>query len=1235
MKFASKVLSLLLALPAALLASASNPPFSVNAPTNNQVLAYNSATGFFQNISIGSMGAGVVTNVIGVAANGVSWSILNSTSTPTITISLGAITPTTVWGLTITPTVGGTLTIANGKRLTSSSTITFADASDGTTQTFQGTGTVVNRDSTDTLTNKTYDTVGTGNAFKINGSQVSDLTGGSLAIATGHLTLSGDSTAPGNSYFYGTNASGVKGWYLQSSEGVVDSVSGTANQIVASSPTGNVTLSLPNALIIPGTIQGNTISTGTGTLSLGSATVAFAGNFATSGAFSTTLTATANTALTLPTTGTLSTLAGTETLLNKTLTAPTIVGGTATELTGLGVQSSGVNDFDLLFANSETLTADRTLTLTLNDANRTINLGGNLTLAGAFITSGAFSTTLTETANTSVTLPTSGTLVGSADVGTVTNAMLAGSIANNKLSNSTITVAGNSTALGGSVTQDAITGLSSTGIVKRTGANALSIATSGTDYAPATSGSSILSANGSGGFSNATATQAFTLLGSNGGTNSLLYTSAANALASLSAVNSAMLTTTSGGAPQYSTTLPTGLMPALTGDVTNSAGSLATTVGKIGGNAVSLGGAFTMSGGFTFTGTITGNTSVTFPTSGTLATTSGTVSAVSIATANGFSGSSSGGTTPALTIVAGAITPASVNGLTLSALATGFSVAGGTTSKTLTVSNTMTLAGGADGQTYTFPATSATIARTDAANTFTGASSTTSWNLTTPVITGGLTASGSGSNDFSGSTGTFKTSTGANTLSGSVTVADATTPSVTTASGKTNTGFYQVNGKTSGALKITSVDAAAQTVTLSLAAQTSGAATLTIPDMAGTNKTVAWLESPSFTTPNIGAATASSVTDSGLTSGRVTFASTAGLLADSSSLTYNSGTGALSATSFIGSGTSLTGIPYTISGTTGQITASAGTGNITLSIPSAVTGVNSITSVSGQAEILATGTSGTALTIASATNIPTWSQGAMNFTGATTITGGAGNMTITSGTGNSRTLALQSTTSGGIATTFLTGNADQSATFANTVNATTFVGTLTGNASTATALATARAINGVNFDGTSAITVAAAAGTLTGTTLNSTVVTSSLTSVGTLNSVTVAGTINQDMTSAQYQLVMNSSNANGRNGQLVIRTASTHYAWMISAQQNVNEGFEITPSTTQGGTTFSNPALQIDGSTSNVKLAGNLTTAAPNGGTAAAWKFGVLVTTVSLVPSAVNYLQVDVGGTLYKVALDQ
>ena len=79
--------------------------------------------------------------------------------------------------------------------------------------------------------------------------------------------------------------------------------------------------------------------------------------------------------------------------------------------------------------------------------------------------------------------------------------------------------------------------------------------------------------------------------------------------------------------------------------------------------------------------------------------TSGALTAIGVTTANGISGSSSGGATPSLTLTLGAITPLSVNALTLAALTNGFTVAGGSSSsKTLTVSNTLTLAG-TDGST--------------------------------------------------------------------------------------------------------------------------------------------------------------------------------------------------------------------------------------------------------------------------------------------------------------------------------------------------------------------------------------------------------------------------------------------------------------------------------------------------------------------------------------------------------
>lgn len=79
------------------------------------------------------------------------------------------------------------------------------------------------------------------------------------------------------------------------------------------------------------------VNSGGTALTVTTGTLALAGNFATVGAYAVTLTATAATGVTLPTTGTLATLAGVETLSNKTLVAPALgtpVSGVATNLTG-------------------------------------------------------------------------------------------------------------------------------------------------------------------------------------------------------------------------------------------------------------------------------------------------------------------------------------------------------------------------------------------------------------------------------------------------------------------------------------------------------------------------------------------------------------------------------------------------------------------------------------------------------------------------------------------------------------------------------------------------------------------------------------------------------------------------------------------------------------------------------------------------------------------------------------
>lgn len=106
-----------------------------------------------------------------------------------------------------------------------------------------------------------------------------------------------------------------------------------------------------------------------------------------------------------------------KTITGGTYSAPTINGGTHTALTSLGIRSTG-SAFDLTLASTEVFTAGRTLTFTLNDANRTINLANN------FTTSGNNALTLTTTGSTNVTLPTTGTLSTLAGTETLTNKTL-------------------------------------------------------------------------------------------------------------------------------------------------------------------------------------------------------------------------------------------------------------------------------------------------------------------------------------------------------------------------------------------------------------------------------------------------------------------------------------------------------------------------------------------------------------------------------------------------------------------------------------------------------------------------------------------------------------------------------------------------------------------------------------------------------------------------------------------
>lgn len=156
---------------------------------------------------------------------------------------------------------------------------------------------------------------------------------------------------------------------------------------------------------------------------------------------------------------------------------------------------------------------------------------------------------------------------------------------------------------------------------------------------------------------------------------------------------------------------------------------------------------------------------------------SGTVTSMSIVSANGFAGTvATATTTPAVTLTTtinapalagngtaisaatttgsgstvvldtspvlttpniGVATATSVNKVAITAPATSATLTIAN-SKTLTVNNSITFAG-TDATTMTFPTTTATIARTDSAQTFTGVQTMTSPSITTSITTGSTT----------------------------------------------------------------------------------------------------------------------------------------------------------------------------------------------------------------------------------------------------------------------------------------------------------------------------------------------------------------------------------------------------------------------------------------------------------------------------------------------------------------
>jgi len=488
-----------------------------------------------------------------------------------------------------------------------------------------------------------------------------------------------------------------------------------------------------------------------------------------------------------------------------------------------------------------------------------------------------------------------------------------------------------------------------------------------------------------------------------------------------------------------------------------------------------------------------------------------------------------------------------------------------------TLSGTITTAGKVanSATTATSANTANAIVARDASGNFTAGTITGTLSGTATNISGILAVA-------NGGTGLTSVGTSGQVLSSNGTSIAWTNPAAT--------GITSINGITSGTQTLT----VGTTGTAPAFSSASSTHTLNIPMASETSVTAGLLSKTQYDVLNAKQAALTAGAGSGISISGGTISATGLTTSNLASNANITNAQLANSTTILGSTTmTLGGTVTSVTGLTslsatnlsGALTGNASTATaLATGRTISTTGDMTYTSGSFDGSASVTGTATlTNTTVAagsygSSTAIPTFtvdSKGRLTTASTVGITAGVSSLNYTTTTaysaggtisGTSLTLAAADASNPGLIST-----GAQTIAGAKTFNS-NIIGNLTGNASTATALATSRNINGTAFNGSADITVIADAGTLSGTTLKSTVTNSSLTGVGTITS----GTWNGSTLAVAY----------GGTGATTIAAARTNLG-LGSAAISSTSDFEV-PLTFSSPLTRTTNTISIPAATSSV-----------------------------------------------------